>query len=199
MSVEEFKEKLEGCHTLGSHVLEKKAYLVLLWHTGVRKSEAYERVKDDMQTTETHVIVNFHQRKKSGLEVPPLKIPRHFYGVNEYLMPYLSKPKRNRLKTIERYKRENRKQILVSTKQNAKWIFPHIGRETARSIVKHVLGEKYYPHYLRLNKLSKVGKNRKRGTIMHLRAISGIKSLRALEAYLGIEEEMQDEAMEISE
>jgi len=195
MSVEEFKEKLE--HSRLS--LEKKAYLVLLWHTGVRKSEAYERVKDDVQITDSHVIVDFHQRKKHGLEVPPLKIPRKFYGVEEYLVHYLLKPKRKRLKTIEKYQTVYGKQIVVSNQEESKWLFPHISRETARRLVKEVLGEQYYPHYLRLRKLSKIGKDRKRGTIMHLRAVSGIKSLRALEAYLGIDEEAQDEAMEISE
>jgi len=33
----------------------------------------------------------------------------------------------------------------------------------------------------------------------HLKAVSGIKSLKALEAYLGYDQEAQDEAMEISE
>jgi hypothetical protein len=41
--------------------------------------------------------------------------------------------------------------------------------------------------------------NLEKGSITHLKAISGIKSLRALEAYIGYDEEAQDEAMEISE
>jgi hypothetical protein len=41
--------------------------------------------------------------------------------------------------------------------------------------------------------------NREKGSITHLKAVSGIKSLKALEAYLGFDQETQDEAMEISE
>jgi hypothetical protein len=41
--------------------------------------------------------------------------------------------------------------------------------------------------------------NREKGSITHLKALSGIKSARALEAYIGYDEEAQDEAMEISE
>jgi hypothetical protein len=66
----------------------------------------------------------------------------------------------------------------------------------AWKIVKAILGEKYYPHYLRLRKLSAVGK--KHG-VTHIKAVSGIKSLRALEAYIGYDQEVQDEAMKDSE
>jgi ABC-type uncharacterized transport system ATPase component len=90
MTVESFKEKLEASEVK----LEQRAFLVLLWHSGARKSEVYERVKDDVEITEAHVIVDFHQRKKHGETVPPLKIPRKFYGVEEYLVPYVLKPKR---------------------------------------------------------------------------------------------------------
>jgi len=48
MSVEEFREKLEAAKIK----LEQKAFLVLLWHSGVRKSEAYERVNKDMEIRE---------------------------------------------------------------------------------------------------------------------------------------------------
>jgi hypothetical protein len=41
--------------------------------------------------------------------------------------------------------------------------------------------------------------DREKGSITHLKTISGIKSVRALEAYVGYDEEAQDEAMEISE
>lgn len=59
--------------------------------------------------------------------------------------------------------------------------------------------EEFYPHYFRLRKLRKIGMNREKGSITHLKAVSGIKSLKALEAYLGYDQEAQDEAMEISE
>ncbi len=61
------------------------------------------------------------------------------------------------------------------------------------------LGQEFYPHYFRLRKLGKIGMHREKGTFTHLKAVSGIKSLKALEAYLGYDQEAQDEAMEISE
>jgi integrase len=195
MSVDEFREKLESSDL----DLEQKAFIVLLWHTGVRKSEAYERVKKDVKITDSHVIVDFYKRKKGGEEVPPLKIPRTFYGVEEYLKPYLTKPKRLKVKTIFTYETVLGKLIIHSKQVKDRWLFPHINSTTAWRLVKKVFGERYYPHYLRLRKLSKIGKDRRRGTIIHLKSVSGIKSLRALEEYMGIDEEAQDEAMEISE
>jgi hypothetical protein len=47
-----------------------KSISCLIWHSGARKSEAYERVKEEIEITETHVIVDFHQRKKHGETVP---------------------------------------------------------------------------------------------------------------------------------
>ena len=41
--------------------------------------------------------------------------------------------------------------------------------------------------------------NREKGSITHLKAVSGIKSLKALEAYLEYDQEAQGGAMEISE
>jgi integrase len=134
-SVEEFKQKLEAQKISP----EQRALLVLLWHCGVRKSEAYERVKEDVEMTDTHVIVDFHQRKKHGEAVPPLKIPRKFYGVEEYLIPYLCKPKRARPKTLYTYETREKKLVAHSEKVEGRWLFPHIGSTTAWRICKEVL------------------------------------------------------------
>jgi integrase len=116
MTVEEFRDKLKASQIK----FEQKAFLVLLWHSGARKSEVYERVKDDIEITDAHVIVDFHQRKKHGETVPPLKIPRKFYGVEEYLVPYILKPKRVNLKTVYTYEivKESLLFVLVNERQN---------------------------------------------------------------------------------
>jgi hypothetical protein len=195
MTVENFKEKIE----ISQVKLEQKAFLVLLWHSGARKSEVHKRVKDDIEITDTHVIVDFHQRKKHGETVPPLKIPRKFYGVEEYLVPYILKPKRLNPKTVYTYETSEGKLVVRSSPREAKWLFTHISSTTAWRVCKKVFGREFYPHYFRLRKLSKIGMNREKGSITHLKAVSGIKSLKALEAYLGYDQEAQDEAMEISE
>jgi hypothetical protein len=195
MTVENFKEKLEAAEVK----LEQKAFLVLLWHSGARKSEVYERVKDDIEITDVHVIVDFHQRKKHGETVPPLKISRKFCGVEAYLVPYILKPKRANPKTVYSYETLEGKLVVRSSQREAEWLFPHVGSSTAWRVCKRVFGQEFYPHYFRLRKLSKIGMNREKGSITHLKAVSGIKSLKALEAYLGYDQETQDEAMEISE
>jgi hypothetical protein len=195
MTVEEFKNKLDASQVK----FDQKAFPVLLWHSGARKSEAYERVKDDIEISDAHVIVDFHQRKKHGETVPPLKISRKFYGVEEYLVPYILKPKRMNPKTVYTYETREGKLVIRSSQQEAKWLFTHIGSTTAWRACKKVLGQEFYPHYFRLRKLSKIGMNREKGGITHLKAVSGIRSLKALEAYLGYDQEAQDEAMEISE
>lgn len=132
--------------------------------------------------------------------MPPLKIPRKFYGVEEYLVQCLSKPKRAKVKTIYTYETREKKLATHSKEvKEAQWLFPHISSTTARRICKEVLGPEFYAHYLRLRKLSKIGMNREKGSITYLKAVSGIKSVRALEAYIGYDEQAQDEAMEISE
>jgi hypothetical protein len=119
MTVENFREKLE----ISQLKLEYKAFLVLLWHSGARKSEAYERTKDDIEITDMHVVVDFHQRKKHGDTVPPLKIPRRFYGVEEYVLPYLLKPKRTKEKTLYTYETKEEKLIIHTDKKGGKVAF----------------------------------------------------------------------------
>ncbi len=167
MSLDSFKTKLQE----SSLSLEKKAFVVLLWHTGARKSEAYELSRESVIVLEDCVVVDFGKRKKGGEDVPALRIPRAYYAVEPILVAYI-KSKRTRL------------------------LFPHIKRDTAWRAVKQVLGEEYYPHYLRLRKLSEVGKHY---GITHVKSISGIKSLKALEAYIGYDEAIQKEAMDVSE
>jgi hypothetical protein len=195
MTVENFREKLDASQVK----LEQKAFLVLLWHSGARKSEVYERVKEDIEITDAYVIVDFHQRKKHGETVPPLRIPRKFYGVEEYFVPYILKPKRVKHKTVYTYETLEGKLAVHSSQVEDKWLFPHVGSSTAWRVCKKVFGLEFYPHYFRLRKLNKIGKDREKGSITHLKAVSGIKSLKALEAYLGYDQEAQDEAMEISE
>jgi hypothetical protein len=51
-----------------------EAFFWLLYYCGVRKSEAYERVASDFRITDTRLVVDFHQRKKRGAEVPPIGV-----------------------------------------------------------------------------------------------------------------------------
>jgi integrase len=208
MKLADFQQRLEASHAS----LEQKAYAILLWHTGVRKSEAYERIIDDVVIEPGVIVIDFHKRKKGGEEVPPLKIPRDFYGIEEYLVPWVTqaltlKSSRKRLfyqvETLD--SRTTKKGKVVSVKnrisktEKAAWLFPNIASTSAWTTVKALLGDEFYPHYLRLRKLSAIGKNPKTRSLIHIKAVSGLKSLRAIESYLGFDEETQDEAMMGSE
>lgn len=66
-------------------------------------------------------------------------------------------------------------------------------------IVQKVLGQEFYPPYFRLRKLSNNEQESVKGNIMPLKAVVGIKNLKALEGYLGRDQEAQDKPMEINE
>lgn len=202
--------------------LEYLAYVTLLWHTGVRKSEAYERLLSDVTVTKKFVVVDFHKRKKGGEEVPALNIPRSFYGVELFLLCWISKrqkakpPHRASWKSLKKqvetgeYRQteptgRNPNGVRVSVKKTVSekkrdiWLFPHVASTSAWRIVKRILGAKYYPHYLRLRKLSRVGSNPKTKSIVHLKSLSGLKSISAIGAYMGFDKDIQDEAMSENE
>jgi len=75
----------------------------------------------------------------------------------------------------------------------AHWLFPNIGKQTAWRIVKAVLGKEYYPHFLRLNCLTEIAED-PTSNLTRLKSHSGIKTMRVLEAYLGVSEKEQDSA-----
>lgn len=138
--------------------LRDKSFIALLYWCGVRKSEAYERVWEDFEITETDLIVDFHQRKKNGLEVPPLEIPLD--------LPYVDLIVKK----------------VVHTKQGKQvW---SISGATAWRIVKRALGEKYYPHFLRLNRITRMFDD-PTTTVPEAKSWTGIKTTKALDVYIG--------------
>lgn len=168
--------------------LEAEAFFWLLYYSGVRKSELYERPVEDCQLTESQLIVDFHQRKKRGAEVPPLKFPLWFPGL-DCVCEQLEKARRRRpkKKLIER----TRKGMRSTERVKARWFFPHIQSRWAQIIVKRILGEQYYPHFLRLNRITEMCSDPE-VSLARLKSFTGIKSLDALQSYLGVSEREQD-------
>lgn len=174
---------------------EQRAYFWLLYYCGVRKSEGYERIAKDVKVTgQEHAglfIIDFHQRKKNGEEVPPLELNRSWPGIEELVQVYKQARKKRALyKHIFYYENKQRKKRLVK----ANWLFPHIQSDTAWRIAKKVLGKKHYPHYLRLNRLTEIGTD-EHATSVEMKSFSGIKDLKTLEDYLGISKKEQDKAL----
>jgi hypothetical protein len=159
----------------------------------VRKSEGYERIIEDAEITDSVFIIDFHQRKKHGALVPALKLPRSFPGVDVLCGQLLWAQKRKPSKKLIIYSPS--KGTKATQRVRAQWLFPHINRTWADHIVKRVLGKEFYPHFLRLLRLSEIGQDPE-ANIVRLKSYSGIKSIKALEAYLGVTEKEQDAAID---
>ncbi|TRZ48409.1 MAG: hypothetical protein D4S01_10330 [Dehalococcoidia bacterium] len=169
-----------------------EAFFWLLYYCGVRKSEAYERVAVDFKITDSYLIIDFHQRKKRGAEVPPLELPHHWYGIDKIVksVQYAAKS-HPRQKAIYIYENKKRVRIL----KEGKGVFPHIQSTKAWEIVQEVLGEEYYPHFLRLNRLTELGSD-PTASLTRLKSFSGIKSTTALNSYLGTAKKEQQKAID---
>jgi site-specific recombinase XerC len=169
-----------------------EAFFWLLYYCGVRKSEAYERVIDDFKITETRLIVDFHRRKKRGAEVPPLELPLNWYGVDK-IAKAVQVASNNKPRQKAVYVYVDRKRVRVVKED--RWVFPHIQSTRAWEIVQNVLGEDYYPHFLRLNRLTEIATDPTAG-LTRLRSFSGIRSTTALDSYLGTARKEQQKAIE---
>jgi integrase len=172
--------------------LEGEAFFWLLYYSGVRKSELYERVVDDCQLTETHLIIDFQQRKKGSMKAPPLEFPLWFPGLEcvcEQLRSSRNrKPKR---KLIER----TRDGVRSTERVRARWLFPHVQSRWAQIIVKKVLGSQYYPHFLRLNRITEICSDPD-ANIARIRSFTGIRTIRVIEGYLGTSRKEQKKAVD---
>lgn len=187
ISFKDFQERIERAHLAP----EDEGYLWLLYYTGCRKSEAYERVAEDVQVTGEHWIVDFHQRKKHGALVDPLEIPRSWPGV-EILVGLTERAAASRPwgKAVFYYENKERKFKI----QRAHWLFPNIQSTKAWELIKQVLGEEFYPHFLRLNRLTEIGSDPE-ASLIRLKSFSGIRSVSSLEHYLGVSKAEQKGAL----
>lgn len=188
----QIKDKVENANLIPEH----SAYFWLLYWTGVRKSEAYERRIGDFTITDKHLIANFGKRKKGGAAVPALEIPRGLHGVNKIIEWLRRVKKRYRVQLKKIYVYQDKKR--VCEKHKGVWVFPHIQSTTAWEIVKKVLGDGYYPHFLRLNRLTEIGEHPGASVTM-MKSVSGIKSVRSIQAYMGVTKRSQKAAYDFLE
>lgn len=135
-----------------------RSFLALLYWCGVRKSEAYERVKEAFTITNSHLIIDFGKRKKGGLKVPPLEL--------NLKLPYVSL-------IVDRVKKARRGERV--------W---DISGVTAWRIIKRALGKKYYPHFLRLNRATHFLDDPET-TVPDMKAWFGWKTSRTIDDYIG--------------
>jgi len=190
LSFEEIKQKVNATNLSKS----EEAYFWLLYWCGVRKSEAYERVVEDFEITSSHLIVDFGQRKKHSAKTDPLAIPLSYYGINK-IVEAVQKARERRVSTKSVFVQIEKKRM--RQRKKGKWVFPNIQSTKAWQIIKNVLGPSYYPHFLRLNRLSVISSD-PTTSLTRLKSFSGIKSIKSLSAYLGMSKREQQKAIEIS-
>jgi len=171
---------------------EALAFFWLAYYTGVRKSELYERTVEDCFVSETHFILDFHQRKKGSAQVPALEIPLWFPGMNLVCGPLKkARERRSSKKLIER----TVKGVRSTKRLRARWLFPHVAARWAQVIVKEILGSQYYPHFLRLNRITELCSD-KDVTISMIKSYTGIRSLKTIQKYIGTSKKEQKKAVD---
>ena len=149
---QEFKSRMtEGHFVKPLH----KAFCILLYYTGVRKSEALRVVKEQFQVRNNFLLFDVRPRLKSGVQTPPLNIPINAPFVNLLLEA-------------------------IQEKKEGEKIFPFCSK-TAYNIVDRVF---YYPQHFRLNRITNFFLDG--FTIPQVRSWTGHKTLKGLEAYIGL-------------
>jgi integrase len=183
---QEFKDSVKKAR-LNS---EKIAYVWMLYFTGARKSEVYELTVKDCQLTETHFIVDIF-RKKHGAQVDPLRLPRTWAEVELIVEQFKKAVERN----------PSRKRVFFQENKTTKsrvvkdqWLFPHIQSATAWRTVKDVLGKEFYPHYLRLNRITELCSD-PTANISRIKSYTGIKTIEVIQDYLGTSRKEQEKAL----
>jgi integrase len=108
------------------HKPEHKGFIVLLYYTGIRSSEALRSTKEQFAITENEVTFNVGKRLKHGIETPALKLPKSLPYMNELIWCIESTQPKERV-----------------------WQFT---RRTAYNVVTRAFP--FYPHYFRLNRIT---------------------------------------------
>ena len=133
-----------------------RSFLAFLYWFGVRVSEAFERLKEDFIIDGENLVVNCPAKKKGKRET--LKAPLN--------LPFIDLI----VKQVQKTKDDRRV-----------WNF---GETTAWRIVKRALGEKYYPHFLRLNRAVHFLDD-PTTTIPEMQAWFGWRDIDTINSYLG--------------
>lgn len=157
LTLNEFKKGLEN----GKFCSKKhRGFSVLLFHSGVRVSEALRAKKEAFTFRGATIYFEVGQRLKNGMHTPPLPIHVDKLGVNELLW------------AIENTKKDKR-------------VFPYC-RKTGYNIIARVWK---YPHHMRLTKITELlsrKKDRPPFSLLEVKSWTGHKSLKSLDPYAGI-------------
>lgn len=149
----EFKEIMESGHF--KKRLKHKSYLAFLYWFGTRRSEVYERVKEDFKIDGQLLIIKCPAKKRGKREI--LKAP--------ISLPYIDL-------IID--------QVNRTRKGRRVWNF---SASTAYRIVKRVM-PKHYPHFFRLNRAVEFLRDPETN-IPEMQAWFGWRTVTAVNSYVG--------------
>jgi integrase len=152
---ETFKDAMENGKFVKSRMLSHKSFLAFLYWFGVRKAEALERTKEDFLIKDGLLIVDATPKK--GGEREPLEVSLDYPYVNLI---------------VEKVKK---------TKEGRVWDF---SPRTAINIVKRAMGERYYPHFFRLNRATRFLED-PTTTLPEMKAWFGWKAAKTVDPYVG--------------
>jgi integrase len=156
-----FKKAMEHARFPKGRTLSYKSFIAFLYWFGVRKAEALERRPDDFMVNDNLLIVNATPKKGGHRE--SLEIPADY--------PYVDLI----IKKIE--------QTRHSTKNDCRRIW-NFSPRTAINIVKRVMGDRYYPHFFRLNRATRFLED-PTTTLPEMKAWFGWKAAKTVDPYIG--------------
>lgn len=133
-----------------------RAFVALLYYTGVRRGEALRAVKEQFWIKDGFLYFDVGRRLKGGKTTPPLNLPLNSPYVLEIWQ------------TVQKTRKGER-------------VFPFTGR-TAYNIVFRVFGT--YPHHLRLTRITDF--LMKGFSVAEVKSWTGHKTTSALDRYVGI-------------
>ena len=156
-----FEEAMEKAIFPKDRTLSHKSFLAFLYWFGVRKAEALERITEDFMVKDSLLIVNATPKK--GGQREPLEIPVDYPYVNLIV--------------------KNVEQTRCSPKNEEGRIW-NFSPRTAINIVKRVMGDRYYPHFFRLNRATRFLED-PTTTLPEMKAWFGWKAAKTVDPYIG--------------
>lgn len=156
MTFEEFDKALRFNKHLS---LKYLSFLAFLYLAGCRLNEALSRVKKDFNIEDNVLVLTIPATKKGEREF--LEFDLSWPYVKEFIIPHVEK---------------------VRADNNRIWNFTD---RTGERLVKKVFGDKYYPHYFRLNAAVSFCRNPDT-SIQDIKAWFGWRRIETINEYMGL-------------
>lgn len=178
---------------------EELAYFWILYYSGMRGSECGELrcsqgtlFPNEIQPT--HFVINTPRKKRSATP-EPTRLRLTWVGVDKIVALWQKRRVfRATIKPLIRFHTpvRNGKSIRSVIPTKDVWLFLNVSDSKGNIIVKNILGQQFYRHFLRLNRCTEIG-DMEGASIVQIKSFSGIKSTRIIENnYLGTSKKAQE-------